>query len=53
MEANLESWKTFWELTVGLGFGIFAYIYLVVVFKGIPEVLETLGIVKSRRDEKK
>lgn len=48
----MEFWKDVWEFSIGMGFGMFAYIYLTVLIKGVPEVLETLGICKPKSERK-
>jgi rRNA maturation protein Rpf1 len=35
-------WKVFNELTVGIGFGTFTSLFVVIVIKGIPEWIAVL-----------
>jgi len=36
------NWNTIHALTLGLSFGTFGFLYLLVLIKGIPEVLKTM-----------
>jgi hypothetical protein len=34
-------WKLFNEFTVGFGYGSFAILYLIVLFKAVPDILRS------------
>lgn len=44
------NWSTIHALTLGLSFGTFGFLYLLVLIKGIPEVLKTMKENHKKED---
>lgn len=49
-EGTNMNWSTIHALTLGLSFGTFGFLYLLVLVKGIPEVLKTMKENHKKED---
>lgn len=44
------NWSLIHLLTLGFSFGTFGFLYLIVLFKGIPEAIKTMKENKESKD---
>jgi hypothetical protein len=46
------NWNIIHQLTLGFSFGSFAFLYLIVLFKGVPEAIKAMKSDEKPKAEK-